>query len=137
MKISKLIIICLFISFGCSNIPPEDLNKEVFFAFNQVLFRDAISEISVEYGVKIIIEERLNKVANLAIDRHSWDNEGKVKLHEALDYLKSYLKKHHGIKIEWSLSKSHVYVYFVGNEDEFSELPLRDPPVPYDDDFFK
>jgi hypothetical protein len=66
--------------------------------FEQVLLRDAATELSRSSGFSITLSDEVNKIDNLAID--SSNMSGK-RLDEILDQVTAYLNKHWKLSLYW------------------------------------
>lgn len=120
----------LFFMLGCTAVTtqrPSVLNKEVVFACNQTLLRNALADLNEQVAGQLFLDPRLNEVADLDVSYFTKNpDDSRVPLATALNILRSYIMGVHKVRVDWKVDGQKILFFYSGTDEEYKSLRKRD-----------
>ena len=120
---------CFLSAAGCATQSQIEstLERNVRMIVGQELLRDVLAEIADEARISIVIDPKLDAIADLAVTYISTQNpERRVPLAGALDIITMQVYTSYGVSAAWRIEDDRILVYFAGNDEEYKTLRKRD-----------
>jgi hypothetical protein len=128
MKQSASFLMCLLLV-GCATTSQveRDLDKKVPFVLSQVLLRDAIACLNQDIQTEIVIDPKLNEIANLCMNHFPRrEKDAWIPIGVALDMLRMQTIYKYGVPVDWKIEDDHILFFYAGSDQQYAKEKKRD-----------